>query len=145
MQHNSLGTVVHNPPANAKDVRDASLSPGSVRSPGGGHGNPLYILAWRIPRIEEPGRLQSMGVAKVRQDWATLHIHTADNCKFIFLCVRACLRHLFSIGENISCGHRRYNLHIIKWLFHFACWHQQSSPHTHNGIPGWLALAASAF
>ena len=29
------------------------------------------ILAWRIPWIEEPGRLQSMGLQRVRQDWAT--------------------------------------------------------------------------
>ena len=28
-------------PANAGDVRDAGLIPGSGRSPGGGHGNPL--------------------------------------------------------------------------------------------------------
>ena len=26
------------------------------------------ILAWRIPWIEEPGRLQSMGSQRVRQD-----------------------------------------------------------------------------
>ena len=29
------------------------------------------ILAWRIPRTEEPGRLQSMGSQRVRHDWAT--------------------------------------------------------------------------
>ena len=45
------------------------------------------ILAWRIPWTEEPGRLQSMGLQRVRHDWATnififtfytilgLHIH----------------------------------------------------------------------
>ena len=27
--------------------------------------------AWKIPWTEEPGRLQSMGLLKVRQDWAT--------------------------------------------------------------------------
>ena len=26
------------------------------------------ILAWRIPRSEEPGRLQSMGLQRVRHD-----------------------------------------------------------------------------
>ena len=26
------------------------------------------ILAWRIPRTEEPGRLQSMGLQRVRRD-----------------------------------------------------------------------------
>ena len=29
------------------------------------------ILAWEIPRTEEPGRLQSMGSQKARQDSAT--------------------------------------------------------------------------
>ena len=28
-------------------------------------------LAWKIPWIEEPGRLQSMGSQRVRHDWAT--------------------------------------------------------------------------
>ena len=32
------------------------------------------ILAWRIPWIEEPGRLQSMGSQGVRHDWACMHI-----------------------------------------------------------------------
>ena len=31
--------AVKNPPANARDVRDAGSIPGSGRSPGGGHGN----------------------------------------------------------------------------------------------------------
>jgi len=29
------------------------------------------ILAWKIPRKEKPGRLQSMGSQRVRGDWAT--------------------------------------------------------------------------
>ena len=29
------------------------------------------ILAWHIPWMEEPGRLQSMGLLGIRQDWAT--------------------------------------------------------------------------
>ena len=28
-------------------------------------------LAWKIPWVEEPGRLQSMGSLRVRHDWAT--------------------------------------------------------------------------
>ena len=31
------------------------LIPGLGRFPGGGHGNPSSILAWEIPRTEEPG------------------------------------------------------------------------------------------
>ena len=33
--------MVKNPPTNAGDLRDVSSIPGSGRSPGGGHGNPL--------------------------------------------------------------------------------------------------------
>ena len=35
---------------------------------GGGNGNPLHVLAWRIPWIEEPGGLQSMGSHRVRHN-----------------------------------------------------------------------------
>ena len=35
------GAAVKNLPANAGDVGDAGLIPGSGRSPGGGNGNPL--------------------------------------------------------------------------------------------------------
>ena len=37
--------MVKNPPANAED---AGSIPGLGRSPGGEHGNPFHILAWRI-------------------------------------------------------------------------------------------------
>ena len=36
-----VALVVKNPADNAGDIRDASSVPGSGRSPGGGHGNPL--------------------------------------------------------------------------------------------------------
>ena len=36
-----VALVVKNPPASAGDVEDMGLIPGSGRSPGGGHGNPL--------------------------------------------------------------------------------------------------------
>ena len=39
--------------------------PGLGRSPGGAHGNPSSVLAWRIPWTEEPGGLQSIGL----QSW----------------------------------------------------------------------------
>ena len=36
-----MALEVKNPPANAGDVREVGSIPGSGRSPGGGHGNPL--------------------------------------------------------------------------------------------------------
>ena len=60
--------VVKSPPASAGDIRDAGLIPGSGRSPGGGHATHSTILAWRIPWIEEPGGLWSIGSQRVGQD-----------------------------------------------------------------------------
>ena len=56
-----MALVVKNPPANAGDMRDAGSIPGLGTSPGGGHATHSSILAWRIPWMEEPGGLQSMG------------------------------------------------------------------------------------
>ena len=36
------------------------------------------ILAWEIPWTEEPGRLQSMGLQRVRHDLATKYHHHHD-------------------------------------------------------------------
>ena len=36
--------MVKNPLANTQDMRDAGSVPGSGRSPGGGHGNPLQYF-----------------------------------------------------------------------------------------------------
>ena len=40
------------------------------------------VLAWRIPGMEKPGRLQSMGSLRVRHDWATslslFHFHALE-------------------------------------------------------------------
>ena len=44
--------VVHvekNLPASAGDIKDMGLIPGSVRSPGGGNGNPLSYLCLENP------------------------------------------------------------------------------------------------
>ena len=41
--------VVKNPPASAGDARKADSIPGSGRSPGGGHGNPLQCSGLENP------------------------------------------------------------------------------------------------
>ena len=44
-----VALVVKNSPANAEDVRDMGLIPGSGRSPGGGRGNPLQSSCLENP------------------------------------------------------------------------------------------------
>ena len=39
---------------------------------GEGNGNPFQCLAWRIPGVEEPGGLPSMGSHRVGHDWSDL-------------------------------------------------------------------------
>ena len=47
----------------AYNAEDPGSVPGWGRSPGEGNGN--STLAWKIPWMEEPGRLQSMGSQRV--------------------------------------------------------------------------------
>ena len=49
---------------------------------GEGNGTPhSSTLAWKIPWMEEPGRLQSMGSLRVGHDWVTaltFHFHALE-------------------------------------------------------------------
>ena len=56
--------VVENPPANTGDVRDLDLTPGSGRSPGGGHGNPLQYSCLENPMDRRAWWATVHGVAK---------------------------------------------------------------------------------
>ena len=56
--------------ASASNAGDAGSIPGSGRSPEKEMVIHSSILAWRIPRTEKPGRLQSTG-CRVGHDWAT--------------------------------------------------------------------------
>ena len=51
--------------ASASNAGDPGSILGSGRSPGEGNGNPLQYLAWRIPWMEKPSRLQSTGLQRV--------------------------------------------------------------------------------
>ena len=56
-----LALMVKDLLANAEDSGDTVSIPEWGRSPGGGNGNPLQYLAWKIPWIKETGGLQSTG------------------------------------------------------------------------------------
>ena len=55
------GSVVKNPPANAGDAGQEDPLEEEMA-------NCSSVLAWEIPRIEEPGGLQSLGSQRVRHD-----------------------------------------------------------------------------
>ena len=56
----------------ACNAGDLSSIPGLGRSPGEGNATHSSTLAWRIPWTEEPGRLQSMRLPRVRHDCVTI-------------------------------------------------------------------------
>ena len=60
--------MVKNPPANEEMLVRSLGQEDPLEEEMATHSN---ILAWRIPRTEEPGGLQSMGSQRVRHDLVT--------------------------------------------------------------------------
>ena len=60
--------MIKNPLASAGDARDLGSIPRHGRPPGVGNATHPSILAWKLPRTEEPGGLQSIGSQRVRND-----------------------------------------------------------------------------
>ena len=60
------------------------------------------ILAWRIPWIGEPGRLQSTGLQRVRHNWATSLYFTSHPLKRLPRCYS---------GKEPTCQCRRHRRH----------------------------------
>ena len=59
----------------ACNAGDTCSIPGSGRSPGEGHGNPFQYSCLENPWTEEPGGLQSSGVAKSQTQLMRLGMH----------------------------------------------------------------------
>ena len=59
---------VKNPAANAGDLGDVGSIPGWDDPLEEGMATHSSILAWKIPWTEEAGRLQSMGLQRLRHD-----------------------------------------------------------------------------
>ena len=60
-----VALVVKNPPANAGNIRDMDLIPGSGRSPGRGHGNPLQYSCLEKPMDRGAWTATVHGVSKI--------------------------------------------------------------------------------
>ena len=83
-----VAQVVKNRPANAGDINDMSLIPGSGRSLGGGHGNPLQYSC--LENLLDRGAWWTMvhrvSKSQTRQKWLSMHVHIYgifDSKKFL--------------------------------------------------------------
>ena len=68
MQASQMVLVVKNLPANAGDIRDMGSNPGSGRSPGGGHGNPLQYFCLENPMDRGAWWVTVHGLQRVGHD-----------------------------------------------------------------------------
>ena len=67
--------MVKNAAANAPDLRDRGSIPGSGRSPGERHGNPLQCSCLENPMDRGAWWAQSMGSERLRYDYGHAHTH----------------------------------------------------------------------
>ena len=68
LRASQFAIVVKNPPANAGDIRDTGLIPGSGRSSGGGDGNPLEYSCLENLMDREAWQATVQGSQRVRHD-----------------------------------------------------------------------------
>ena len=80
--------VVKNPPANTEDLRDSGFIPGSGRSPGGGHGNPL-----QYPCLDNPpdrGAWWAMGHRVAKSQKRLKRQHACTHVQMIRIICHLC-------------------------------------------------------
>ena len=66
-----VALVVKNPTASVGDIRDLSSIPGSGRSPGGEHGNPLQYSCLENPMDRGAWRAMAHGITELDRTEAT--------------------------------------------------------------------------
>ena len=83
-----VALVVNSLPANLGDVRDTGSIPGSGRSPGGGHGNPLQYSCLEHPMDRGAWWATVYGVAKslAQLKWLSTHTWMYDICRVLCVC-----------------------------------------------------------
>ena len=69
--------MVKDPPANAGDLTELALTPGTGRSPGGGHGNPLKYSCLENPMDREAWQATVLRVTKNQTRLKPLSAYTS--------------------------------------------------------------------
>ena len=96
-----MALVVKNPAANAGDIRDTDLIPGSGRSSGGGHGNPLQYSCPENPMDRRAWLATVHGVTRVRHDLVVEHHGRAHHAHH----GRAIRNFSLSLSVSLMCKH----------------------------------------
>ena len=102
-----VALMVKNPPANAGDMREDDLNPGSGRSPGGGNGNPLLYL--RLENSMDRGAWWAT-VHGVTKSWMQLSTYKVccisfHNKYFIVALICVSLCHMLGVSFHMLICH----------------------------------------
>ena len=105
-----MALAVKNPLANAGDIRDTGSMPGSGRSPGGGHGNPLQYSCLENPMDRGARQATVHRVAKSRTRLKRQHARTplADARQPILLFFF--LIFFYLVATDLSCSMKDLSL-----------------------------------
>ena len=109
-------------------------------------------FAWKIPWMEEPGRLQSMGSPRVGHDWATslhyLHTQTAkaESCLWRQLGqapIHLCILHMALTHSRQPVSSSRSTKQTLGWML-TSLLNRIKSGRLYGSSPGvqWLGLGA---
>ena len=117
-------------------------------------------LAWKLPWMEEPGRLQSMGSLRVRHDWETslscigegngnpLQCSCLENPRdreawwaavYGVTQSQTRLKQLSSSSSNSACKLNKQGDNIQSWRVPFSVWNQSVVPCPVLTVASWLA------
>ena len=126
--------VVKNPPANAGDIKDTGLIPGSGRSPGKGHGNQLESSLLGSPK--DRGAWRAIPSESDTAETLWMHTHTDSSLLIfvssIFLLPPKIISQMINEGWIFQRSHMPVDIVIL-------------SAHLNNGFPGYLILGARLF
>ena len=106
-------------------------------------------LAWRIPWMEEPGRLQSTGSQRVGHDWATsLSLSPKEGFRHIAKWFQFTFKKCnFELCNFHSLIHSIYQLSIYQYWNLFSCWYlhlKKNYGDQQRGFQAEMALNAKA-
>ena len=95
------------------------------------------ILAWKTPCTEEPGRIQSMGLQRVRHDWATsLFFFLAQLLHWFAIFLRTVKSWHFALEAVYSLYHSLTSPTFPAfWLFAHSLLHWPPLPFLHSSQP----------
>ena len=98
-----MALVLKNPACQCRRHRNADLIPGSGRSPGGGHGNPLHYSCLENPMDSGAWRAAAVGSQRVRHAWSRLaHTHTHTESLIVSLDIVQCQIIIVSKGSLLA-------------------------------------------